>query len=106
MYLNRIDFADINAPRTLARAVHEQIGELSSSVSVTAIAKALDVTEVKLDHFDGFEGMLLTDKARSRGVILANTAHGGRRARFTVAHELGHYLLERHQLSGELGFQC
>nr|WP_256471791.1 ImmA/IrrE family metallo-endopeptidase [Oceanicola sp. 502str15] len=50
--------------------------------------------------------MLLTDRVRSRGAILANTRHGSRRARFTVAHELGHFLLERHELSGETGFLC
>ncbi|QJF50724.1 ImmA/IrrE family metallo-endopeptidase [Roseobacter ponti] len=50
--------------------------------------------------------MLLTNAHRSTGAILANNAKGTRRARFTVAHELGHFLMERHQLSGESGFTC
>ncbi|MFZ3585089.1 ImmA/IrrE family metallo-endopeptidase [Loktanella sp. DJP18] len=50
--------------------------------------------------------MLLTDAVRSTGAILANTAKGSRRARFTVAHELGHFLMERHVLSNPSGFRC
>ena len=50
--------------------------------------------------------MLLTDRVRSVGAILANSSNGKERARFTVGHELGHFLLERHILSGEYGFEC
>jgi hypothetical protein len=70
------------------------------------IAQALDIREVRLHPFDGFEGMLLTDAVRSTGSILANTSKGPRRARFTVAHELGHFLMERHQFSDAKGFRC
>ncbi len=50
--------------------------------------------------------MLLTNRARSFGSILVNMAHGARRARFSVGHELGHFLLERHVLSQDNGFRC
>jgi Zn-dependent peptidase ImmA (M78 family) len=50
--------------------------------------------------------MLLTDRVRSCGAILVNTAGGPRRARFSVAHELGHFLMERHVLGGADGFRC
>ena len=50
--------------------------------------------------------MLLTDTVRSRGGILANNTRGHQRARFTIGHELGHFLLERHRLSDEKGFRC
>lgn len=50
--------------------------------------------------------MLLTDTTRSFGSILVNMAHGPRRARFSISHELGHFLLERHVLSQDNGFRC
>ncbi len=50
--------------------------------------------------------MLLTDRVRSRGAILANDLGGRQRARFTIAHELGHFLLERHVLNDGTGFTC
>ena len=104
--LDRLDLADVHHPALLARTVHKLLGKREGAVPVVDIAKALDISEVRLDHFDGFEGMLLTDAARSTGCILANTIKNKRRARFTVAHELGHFLMERHQLSSATGFTC
>lgn len=106
MTLDRLDLADIDAPRILARQIHKQFGRIDAAVPVIDIARSLDIQDVKLGVFDGFEGMLLTNVARSTGAILANTAKGERRARFTVAHELGHFLLERHVLSDAWGFRC
>lgn len=90
----------------MARKLHEQIGPLNGPVPIEEIAEALDIVEVRIAEFDGFEGMLLTDTSRSTGAILANARGGSRRARFTIAHELGHYLLERHVLGDEAGFRC
>ena len=101
-----MDLSDIHAPMQLAKAVHGQLGQISSPVPVVDIAQSLGVSDVTAQTFDGFEGMLLTDKVRSRGAILANTSKGKRRARFTIAHELGHFLMERHQLSETVGFRC
>lgn len=106
MRLDRIDLADIHHPTILAKAIHRQLGTIAPPVPVTKIARALDIAEVRTGTFDGFEGMLLTDRVRSTGAILANSCRGDRRARFTVAHELGHFLMERHVLSGERGFAC
>lgn len=106
MKLDRIDLFDIRQPDRLARAIHTQIGDLVLPVPVEDIATALDISEVRTGSFDGFEGMLLTDQARRVGAILANTRRGLRRARFTIAHELGHFLLEHHVLSSDTGFRC
>jgi hypothetical protein len=74
--LDRIDLIDLRAPGQLARRIHAQLGCLPGPVSVDAIAAALDVGQVRRDSFDGFEGMLLTDRVRSTGAILANTKRG------------------------------
>ena len=47
--------------------------------------------------------MLLTNRLRFDGIILANTSPRDPRARFTVAHELGHFLMEHHIPSDEAG---
>ena len=104
--LKRVDVADIHAPGLLARTLHIQMGSTEGPVPITDIASALDISYIRIDEYDGFEGMLLTDRRRSDGVILANKRNGGRRARFTVAHELGHFLLERHTFSSDTGFLC
>lgn len=106
MPLNRIDLADIHEPCRLARSLQDMLGPTDGPVPILDIARTLEIAAIRLDRFDGFEGMLLTDSVRSTGTILANTRHGHRRARFTVAHELGHFLMERHVLSGAAGFTC
>ena len=64
MQLDRIDLSDIHHPALLARTVHKLLGKREGAVPVEDIAKALDISEVRLDRFDGFEGMLLTDTVR------------------------------------------
>lgn len=56
------------------------------------------VDKVQGDVLDGFEGMLAANKARSKWLILYNSAvRSEGRKRFTIAHEFGHYILHRHQ---------
>ncbi|GHC60611.1 hypothetical protein GCM10007315_25600 [Gemmobacter tilapiae] len=50
--------------------------------------------------------MLLTDRLRTQGQILVNTKRGMPAARFSLAHELGHFLLERHVLGLDGRFTC
>lgn len=90
----------------MARGVLGQIPGLEPPIPVEEIARALGISEIKVQVLDGFEGMLLTDKVRSNGGILANNRRGTNRARFTIAHELGHFLMEWHELSALGGFQC
>ncbi len=106
MQLSRVELADLHTPDQIATALHRQLGRMDGAMPVEAIARALDISEIKFLPFDGFEGMLLTDQVRSQGAILANTGRGRRRARFTVAHELGHFLMEHHVLTAAEGFQC
>lgn len=79
---------------------------MDGAVPIDQIACALDITEVKREILDGLEGLLLTDTTRSQGMILANASRGERRARFSIAHEIGHFLMERHVLSAGMGFHC
>jgi len=73
---------------------------------VDNIAHALDISEVRRATLDGLEGVLLTDAVRSQGRILVNAARSEQRARFSIAHEIGHFVMERHILSGAMGFGC
>ena len=57
-------------------------------------------------QLESFEGALLTTPERDFGSILVNAKAGPQRRRFTVAHELGHYLNPWHSPNSESGFQC
>lgn len=93
-------------PQRLAKALHRQIGWLSGAVPVDEIALALGIAEIRRDELDGCEGVLLTDRVRSHRKILVNSRRGFQAARFGIAHELGHFLLERHELGIGGTFTC
>jgi hypothetical protein len=46
---------------------------------------------------DRFEGALLTDTAKNTGVILTRAGAREQRRRFTIGHELGHFLIPSHK---------
>ncbi len=62
-------------------------------VDPAKIAKDLGI-ELRLEKVDdGLSGFLLRDQKNDRVVIGANLRHHPNRRKFTIAHELGHYLL-------------
>lgn len=65
------------------------------------------ITRVSERPLDGCEGALVDGRRRGKGWGIAYSdaiRHPGRR-RFTVAHELGHFLVHRH-LAPDGGFRC
>ena len=67
-------------------------------VLVDQIATALGI-RITLDEVDDkLSGFLLRDKHDGRTVIGANKSHPKNRQRFTIAHELGHFLLHEGEL--------
>lgn len=63
------------------------------------------IKRVEADDLDGFEGALLPGETRKNlWGILYDSKQTAERARFTVAHELGHYLLHREKQPK--GFWC
>lgn len=91
--------------RSLAEEIHRQLNAPDKPVDVKSIALALDVIEIVEKPLTTFEGALLTDAERSSGSILINSSSGPTRGRFTIAHELLHFLNDRH-VATEGGFQC
>lgn len=74
-----------------ARRVISRLRLLAPPIDVEAVAKELGV-EVKLESFpNDISGAL--SRGRDHAVIAANLNHPSTRRRFTIAHELGHYLL-------------
>ena len=74
-----------------------QAGEVAMEYSRQCFGDS-PVDKVQGDDLNGFEGMLAANKARSRWLILYNSAvrSEGRKS-FTIAHEFGHYILHRHE---------
>lgn len=93
-------------PSCIAQAVITQLELVSGSMPIERIAYALDIKEIRYEPLNSFEGMLLTPFNRSKGSILINSSSPLERQRFTLAHELGHYLNTTHKPAGQVGFLC
>ena len=65
------------------------IGSKVLPVAVNEIAGKFNLKVVEFDFPDSFSGVL----KRERGVIGVNKKHALVRQRFTIAHELGHFVL-------------
>lgn len=86
-------------------AVYSDRPEKRYPVDVSGLAKEISkqrfpddaITAVKGGHLPGFEGGLFRAPKGKRGwgIIYNNSIQPESRVRFTIAHELGHYLLHR-----------
>jgi len=94
-------------PERLAAAIHLQLRHKGGAVPVYEIATALDVVEIREEPLKGLEGAVITTPDRNVGSIVVNSSSPPLRRRFTLAHELGHFLNPWHQPSGPSGgFSC
>ena len=105
--LSRIEIESAGSdPRKLARALLAQLPELTGPVPIEAIARALDIVSIEVSRSSGIEGCLQMRPLKSEGQIVVNAKSSPRRRRYTVAHELGHFLNEAAPADHRLGFAC
>ena len=92
-------------PEAIAAEIHRQLGDIPAPIPVHEIAMALRIEQITERPLTNFEGMLVTDQERSSGSILVNSRSGSDRRRYSIGHELAHYLCYWHKQTGA-GFQC
>ena len=107
MALSRVDLDGKGAgsPEGLVALILKAAPGLTVPIPIEDLARQLDVEDIQEFHTEGFEGGLITDTARSSGVILTRNSHPFRR-RFTIGHELGHFLIPTHIPDAAGRFLC
>ncbi len=93
-------------PQRLAEAIHRQMGEHPGPVPVCEIALALDIDEIRAEPLTNLEAALVTTAERDRGKILLNSTSSVKRRRFSLSHELLHFLNQTHEQTAADGFYC
>lgn len=83
-----------------------KVEKLSMPVPIEELCRALDIKEIADLETEGFEGGLLMDQYRRNGIILVNKSARGGRRRFTIGHELGHFLIPTHKPVKSDRFLC
>ena len=107
MQISRMDLDDAGGnPQRIAEAIMAQIADLPARVPVEDIAYALGIVEIRVEPLKSFEGALITSgPEKAEGSILVNARSGPRRRRYTMGHELGHFL-HPHHIPPTDGFHC
>ena len=105
--LDRMSIEEVGLnPQRLAEAIHAQLEYQSGAVPVREIALALDIDEIREARLSNLEAALVTTPERGYGKILLNLNSSRQRRRFSLGHELLHFLNPRHERTSPEGFQC
>lgn len=106
MAIARIDLADRGSPDGLVQLILRGEPSLTYPVPIEELCYQLDIQDIQSLKTEGFVGGLLTDTSRSTGIILVKQGLSRQRRRFTVGHELGHFLIATHVPDKEGQFLC
>jgi Zn-dependent peptidase ImmA (M78 family) len=93
----RMDLADCGSPEKLIAVILKHHPEWVAPVPVEELALKVGIIEFRELEADGFEGALLTDPEKNNGVIFTKTRAREERRRFTIGHELAHFLMPSHK---------
>src|SRR6266487_741282 len=100
-----LDGKGAGSPEGLVTLILKAAPGLTVPIPIEGLARQLDIEDIQEFEADGFEGGLITDMARSRGLILTRNSRPFRR-RFTIGHELGHFLIPTHMPDAAGRFLC
>jgi Zn-dependent peptidase ImmA (M78 family) len=105
--IDRMEIDDVGGdPVKLATAIIKQLPDLSKPVPVREIATAIDIYEIREEPLSGLEGGLIVADDKSEGAILVHRDRPETRKRYTIAHEIGHYVNPWHKSDSPEGFRC
>lgn len=105
--IDRMEIDDAGGnPAKLAEVVLKQLPDLKAPVPIREIAAAVDIQEILEEELENFEGALVALEDKSTGSILVRQDRPEKRKRYTIGHELGHYLNPWHRPKTADGFRC
>lgn len=106
MRITQLDLDGIGSPNGLATRILEIEPDIKIPVPISDLALSLGISEIGELESDGFLGSLLTDEVRSFGLVLTKKGIDKKRKRFTIGHELGHFLIPLHRPAKDGQFLC
>lgn len=88
-----MELADQGSVSGLLRVIFEHYPDWPRQVPVETLAADVGITEVRDFEIERFVGALVTNEEKSEGAILVKKGDRPARRRFTIGHELGHFLI-------------
>ena len=83
-------------PIEIADQILKQNNSIAGSVPLEDIATAAGIQEIQYAELKSFEGTLIANDSKTEGIIVINAGARHHRQRFTLGHELGHFMIPRH----------
>lgn len=103
MSFGRIDLDGCGSPEQIAARIHELAPELPNGFDIEALCRQLDIVAITETETTAFEAALIMDELKAAGSILLATDRRPERRRYSIGHELGHFLIPTHMpCPGEL----
>lgn len=106
MKIDRLDLDGLGSPAALAAKIHELLPDLPREVPLERLCRQLDIASIQTVATDSFEAALLMDELKAAGMILPAEGRRPERCRFSIAHELGHFLIPSHRAGAGDPFEC
>lgn len=106
MKVTRIDLDGTRSPSGLVAGILKIESDLPIPVPIEELAAQLDIVSIGELVTEGFEAALITDRLKAQGAILVAKGRSHHRRRFSIAHELGHFLIPAHLPPPGEAFQC
>lgn len=95
--LELIEFADFTHPEEIVAEIFRQNPRMDLPVPLDEIAKAAGIVKIRHQPLESLEGGLVANAEKTEGAILINSRSLPlQRQRFTLGHELGHFMLPKH----------
>jgi len=104
--LNRIELDGFGSPSALAARIHELDPNLPLDFSIEDLCRRLDIEEIEDKRVSSFAAMLLMHPDKAWGSIVLAEGTPPRRRRFSIGHELGHFLINSHRPRAGSQFVC
>jgi Zn-dependent peptidase ImmA (M78 family) len=105
--IDMMELADFGQPGQIALEIHrqlrQQLGSVPCRMPLAKLADAVGIVGIEVFEGTSFEGMLVVNEGRGAIGIRQGLRSG--RHNFTVAHEIGHWLVPTHRF-GRQRFLC
>ena len=104
--ISRLDLDGVGSSASIAARIHELQPDLPLDFSIEALCKQLDIADIEDKPVTSFAAMLLMHPDKAWGSIVVAQGSSAKRRRFSIGHELGHFLIPSHRPQPGQQFSC
>lgn len=101
-----MDLDEVGSPADIAARIHKLLPDLPPKFSIEMLCRQLDITDIKQVATHAYEAALLMDPDKASGSIVLAAGRSPERHRFSIGHELGHFLIPTHKPRPGAPFSC